>query len=211
MDHGNRVLQKGLTFEKIGLRLIFTLLGGIVLLILVVLIGAMMGNSEPVSMLFFVTPEGYEFVPLLVGIAYLAIVAGSFGIPLYFFGLVYVGLGQIAVNTGKGRGKAAQTALKKSIERKPEKRAAEALVSQSGVSRADDFECDIEKVFEESGERVIRADVIAGDEPENYENCDLCKEKKEEILRIRTADAAGVTREYFLCRDCLGKFRRERS
>lgn len=101
MDHGERVLKKGLAFEKIGKILIFTLLGGIALLILVILIGAMMGNNNPAAMLMFVTPRGYDFVIAVVGIAYLAIVAGCFGIPLYFFGLVYVGLGQIAANTRK--------------------------------------------------------------------------------------------------------------
>ena len=101
MDHGQRILAKGLKFEKVGKTLIFTLLAGIALLILVVLIGAMMENSEPITMLFFVAPQGYEFVPAVVGIAYLDIVAGCFGIPLYFFGLVYVGLGQIAENTKK--------------------------------------------------------------------------------------------------------------
>ena len=103
MDHGARVLKKGLTFEKVGKILIFCLLGGIGLLILITLITLAMGGDvdDIMRSLFFGQYGMYWFVNFFDAIAYLAILVGCFGIPLYFFGLVYVGLGQIAENTRK--------------------------------------------------------------------------------------------------------------
>ena len=101
MDHGARVFKKGLKLEQIGKKLFFCLLGGIAILILIAIASLIMGGSV-IPYLLFAAEGSYKFVNFLDAVAYLGIVVGLIGIPLYFLGLIYVGLGQIAENTKKG-------------------------------------------------------------------------------------------------------------
>ena len=83
--------------------MLYVLLGGVGLLILVMIGIALSGAPEyiPLYLAPGVPYSSYEFVRVLVILAYLAVLGGSFRMPFFFRGPVYQGLGKIADNTEK--------------------------------------------------------------------------------------------------------------
>ncbi|MGN0785251.1 MAG: hypothetical protein ACI4MR_06240 [Candidatus Aphodomorpha sp.] len=92
------LLKKGKSFYKKGRPLIVLFWIGFALVVLIPLISFIgYGSSIAIGYLSLCGP--IDFVNFLMGVGYLGILAGLIGFPLYFFGLHYMGLGQIAKNT----------------------------------------------------------------------------------------------------------------
>lgn len=98
MDISKTLLEKGAKFYKVGGVLIKVLLASLALFALIMIIGIIGWGTG--SCLYILTVyTRYTFVDILIVISYLGIVAGLVGLPFFFFGLHYMGLGQIAINT----------------------------------------------------------------------------------------------------------------
>lgn len=92
------LLEKGNSFYNKGRLLIKILLISLAIFALVLLIAFIgyggIGVAYCLSLVSY-----YAIVNLLMGVTYVGILVGLVGIPLYFCGLHYLGLGQIAKNT----------------------------------------------------------------------------------------------------------------
>ena len=94
------LLDKGNSFYKKGKMLIKIFRISLALFALILLIALMgWGGYGLIRVLTFIT--SYPFVNFLTVVAYLGILIGLVGIPFYFLGLHYMGLGQIGKNTEK--------------------------------------------------------------------------------------------------------------
>lgn len=91
---GELLISKGEKFYSIGKKGIFLLLAGLGLAILICLI-SFIGYGK---LYFF---DGYAFTAFSWILSILLVLIGSFLIPFFFFGLHYMGLGQICENTKK--------------------------------------------------------------------------------------------------------------
>lgn len=92
------VLNKGKSFYSKGKFMMkWLLLGGLALMVLIMLISQIGWGYWGQD--YLIISGTYGFVNFLMVIAYLGILIGLIGIPFYFIGLHYMGLGQIAKNT----------------------------------------------------------------------------------------------------------------
>lgn len=94
------VLKKGEKFYRLG-RTLVKVLGISLAVFLLILLIAILGWGSIVIPYVFLVNVDYAFVNFLIGLSYLGIVVGLIGVPFYFWGLHYMGLGQIAKNTEK--------------------------------------------------------------------------------------------------------------
>lgn len=94
------LLEKGNSFYKKGKMLIKIFLISLALFALILLI-ALMDWGSRYGLILVLTFTSYPFVNFLTVVAYLGILIGLVGIPFYFLGLHYMGLGQIGKNTEK--------------------------------------------------------------------------------------------------------------
>ena len=94
------LLEKGNSFYKKGKMLIKIFLISLALFALILLI-ALMDWGSCYGLTLVLTFTSYPFVNFLTVVAYLGILIGLVGIPFYFLGLHYMGLGQIGKNTEK--------------------------------------------------------------------------------------------------------------
>ncbi len=92
------VLEIGEKLYVVGKIMLYGLIG-FGLLILELLICCMGWGADDI--IFVLAVKSYEFVNFLTIISYIAIFVGTIGIPIFFLGLHYMGIGQIAVNTDK--------------------------------------------------------------------------------------------------------------
>ncbi len=72
---------------------------GIILLLLELLICLIGWGAKDIILVLIV--NSYGFVNFLTVVSYIGIFIGIIGIPIFFLGLYYMGIGQIAVNTDK--------------------------------------------------------------------------------------------------------------
>lgn len=93
------LLNKGNSLYSKGKMLIKIFLISLALFALILLI-ALMGWGGS-GLIWVLTFTSYPFVNFLTVVAYLGILIGLVGIPFYFLGLHYMGLGQIGKNTEK--------------------------------------------------------------------------------------------------------------
>ena len=92
------VLRKGQQFYGIGktaAKILGISAGVLALILFIGLLG--WGARSPFYVLSL--HSGFSFVDFLTGLSYLGIFVGIIGVPFYFIGLNYMGLGQIAKNT----------------------------------------------------------------------------------------------------------------
>ena len=100
MKNGNKVLNCGLILEKISKVCLKVLAISIAVLILGAIIFVILGEGQ--WLVGYLTLKGgYSFVTFLFLIDYLGLVLGFLGLPIYFSSLLYIGIGQIAINTAK--------------------------------------------------------------------------------------------------------------
>lgn len=92
------LLQKGNSFYEKGKTLIKIFLISLAVFALILLITLIGWGASSILLSLTVTTI-YGFVNFLIVVAYLGILIGLIGIPFYFLGLHYMGLGQIAKNT----------------------------------------------------------------------------------------------------------------
>lgn len=92
------LLNKGNSLYSEGKMLIKIFLISLAVFALILLITLMGWGADSILLSLTVT-TGYGFVNFLIVVAYLGILVGAVGFPLYFYGLHYMGLGQIAKNT----------------------------------------------------------------------------------------------------------------
>ena len=74
---------------------------GVGLMLLICIICLAMGGDFVDPVIFSIRKSKYAWAYLFVGIAYLAILLGIAGVPMYFGGLNIYALGRIAHNTEK--------------------------------------------------------------------------------------------------------------
>lgn len=92
------LLYKGEKFYNVGSTMAKILGISAALLFLILLIGFMgWGVYSPLYILS--VHSGYAFVDFLIRLSYLGLSVGLLGVPFYFIGLHFMGLGQIAYNT----------------------------------------------------------------------------------------------------------------
>ena len=92
------VLKKGEKFYKVG-RILVKVLGISAAIFVLILLIAILGWGMRIIPYVLGVNVDYDFVNMLIGLSYLGILVGLIGVPFYFLGLHYMGLGQIAKNT----------------------------------------------------------------------------------------------------------------
>ncbi len=93
------MFEKGTSFYNKGKTLLKILGISFAVFVLILLIAAIGWGGFTSSLYCLAIATGYGFVDFLIVVAYLGILIGLVGVPLYFLGLHYLGLGQIAKNT----------------------------------------------------------------------------------------------------------------
>lgn len=90
------LLGKGYSFYNKG-KILIKILGISVAAFVLIILVALIGFGGLGGVLYF--DSEYGFANVLIAISYLGILVGLIGIPFYFIGLHYLGLGQISKNT----------------------------------------------------------------------------------------------------------------
>lgn len=93
-DIGNLLVEKGEKFYSTGKAGIISLLAGVGLAMLICLI-----SFSSYGRVFFF--DGYTITAIAWIVSIMLVLIGSFLLPFFFFGLHYMGIGQICENTKK--------------------------------------------------------------------------------------------------------------
>lgn len=102
MKNSTLLLKKGEKFYSLGKVLCKIWFGSIALLILTLVIAALIEGPEAIGdCLTFSIHKSYAYVNVIMVLAYLGFLVGAAGPVMYFNGLKFIGLGQIAENTDK--------------------------------------------------------------------------------------------------------------
>ena len=100
MENGRKVLNIGLAIEKVSKVLVKVLGMSLAVLFLGVIIFVITGNNMYLGE-YLAFDGHYSFVQFLFIIDYLGLALGLLGLPFYLMSLVYIGIGQVAINTSK--------------------------------------------------------------------------------------------------------------
>ena len=92
------LLKKGNSYYRKGRILIKIFLISLAVFVLIQLVNIIGWGASNIVLTLTATSI-YGFVNILIIVAYLGILVGLIGVPFYFIGLHYLGLGQISKNT----------------------------------------------------------------------------------------------------------------